>query len=172
MKGPEGIYTVRTEKEQKMIVHLFNEDDRYREQKILFSIPVMIMSSVPTKRSEQNKDNFVHFMIEEESRLGNVAIYCTIDTLKIKDGTKYEIPTALCYIYPLESRWEIHTYLKTIDETLRDNQTKIGDYIKNKYKVDSNLIEKIRSDPKVAEILFTTNEKIKLEINLCELCNE
>ena len=164
MKGPEGIYTVRTEKKQRMIVHLFDEDDRYKEQKILFSIPVMIMSSISKEHIKHNKDNFVHFMIEEESLFGNVSIYCTIDAIVVDGGEESEIPTALCYIYPLESRWDVHPYIKTIDETLRENQLKLGEYIKTNYKLNPELVDNLRADPKIADLMLSTNEKIKLEI--------
>ncbi len=163
MKGPEGIYTVTTEKKQKMIIHLFNEDDRRKEQKILFSIPVMIMSSI-SKQKLKNNNNFIHFTIEEESLFGDVGIYCTIDSIKIQNKDKHEITSALCYIYPLESRWEIHNDLKSIDKELRANQRKIGEYIKSNYKLQLQIIEKIRVDPKIRDLMFKTNEIIKLDI--------
>ena len=110
--------------------------------------------------TETNK--FVHFTIEEQSLFGNIGIYCVIESIKMNEENI--IPIALCYIYPLESHWEIHGYIKEIDETLRRSCSELGDYIINNFKLEDDLIEKLRTDDKISELMFGTNNKIKLEI--------
>ena len=62
------------------------------------------------------------------------------------------------------TRKEVAKVIKEIDETLRDNCQQLGRHILDNYELEEDLIEKLRTDEKFSELMFSTNNKIKLEI--------